>query len=163
MNNANAETRLNKCKEKLNRMKTIIEGVGSLSHFAPFFNEYAAVIASGAIEQAFKTIIADAFLTNPSPQLIKYIDRKIRESSMNPSLENIYSTLKSFDENWNDQFKSQLSTHPKSGEIKDSFKSLVNARNTIAHGNDSTATLENVITYYENAIHAIEIIDNIVQ
>ena len=45
---------------------------------------------------------------------MNYIDNTIRSSSMNPSISNICSTLKKFDDAWNDSFKTKL---PKSNTL----------------------------------------------
>ena len=160
MKNENAQDSIDSCLPELSKIETLIEFLGHTSPVIPYLTKYAIIRACGTIEYSFKTIIAD--LHTGSPQVLNYIDKTIRSSSMNPSLDNISRTLKQFDDNWKTDFKNKLNTHEHSDRLKTSLNSLNSARNSFAHGQTSTATFENIKSYFEDAVVIIDIVDAVV-
>lgn len=162
MNNPEAQNSINLCREELQRIKTLIEDLlGHTSPIVPYLTKYAIVRACGTIEYSFKTIIADLHTGN-TPQVANYIDNTIRNSSMNPSISNICSTLKKFDEEWNTTFKQKINNHVHGQRLKDSIDSLNNARNSFAHGGTPTSSFENVSEYFEDTVLIINMLDEVV-
>ena len=164
MNNKDIEKWLN---ESLNELKSIkkIMRAKTFNNLSPYLVKYAIIRACGAIEVAFKSIVAD-FCDNKTTiqQLNYYIDNDIRNSSMNPSMDNLYKMLLKFDENWNNNFKNQLSQETDRRVWESSLKSLNNERNKFAHGTlATTLSINDVILYFSDSIKIIEIFDNVVQ
>tara|TARA_R110000868_G_scaffold205701_1_gene454261 strand:- start:345 stop:836 length:492 start_codon:yes stop_codon:yes gene_type:complete len=161
MNNQNAQSSIDSCLEELERINTLIENLlGHTSPIIPYLTKYAIVRACGTIEYCFKTIIAD--LHTGSPQVMNYIDSTIRSSSMNPSISNICSTLKKFDEDWNSSFTSKIRDHAHPQRLRDSIESLNNARNSFAHGGTPSSSFENVRDYFNDTVIIIEMLDEVV-
>ncbi len=104
MNNQEALNLIDNCKDELKRIFHLIEGHGRTSNIVPFLTNYAIVKSCGTVENCFKTIIADIH-SDQSPQVVNYVDNTIRNSSMNPSMNNICNTLNKFDKTWNTLFK----------------------------------------------------------
>lgn len=161
MNNLNAQNLIDNCLIELQGIESLINGLGHLSRPVPYLTKYAVIKSCGTIESCFKTIIADVH-SNQSTQIQNYIDKTIRESSMNPSQKNICSTLKRFDTNWNVNFKQQLNSHLNSQQIKDSLSSLNEARNTFAHGGNITQSFQTIKDYFLDSVEVIKIMDNVV-
>ena len=161
MNNQEAQDSINKCLEELQRIYHLVEGHGGTSPIVPFLTNYAIVRACGTIEFSFKTILSDS-LSGHSTQIANYIDYTIRNSSMNPSRENICKTLKKFDDTWNKEFKKRLNIHPDSTRIKSSIDSLNSSRNSFAHGDPLTSSFKDIRKYFNDSIEIIEILDDIV-
>lgn len=161
MNNQNAQSSIDSCIEELQRIDTLIENLlGHTSPIIPYLTKYAIVRACGTIEYCFKTIIAD--LHTGSPQVMNYIDNTIRSSSMNPSIPNICSTLKKFDENWKTSFTQKISSHEHPQRLRDSIESLNNARNSFAHGGTPSSSFENVRDYFNDTVLIISMLDEVV-
>ena len=162
MNNQEAQNSIEICNEELLRIDSMIGNLlGHTSPIVPYLTKYAIVRACGTIEYCFKTIIADLHAGN-SPQVMNYIDNTIRSSSMNPSISNICSTLKKFDDAWNDSFKAKLNGNEHSQRIKDSIDSLNSARNSFAHGGTPSSSFENVRAYFEDTVLIINMLDEVV-
>lgn len=161
MQNKFAEENINNCLQEFERIHHLIEGVGQLSPMVPFLTRYAIIKSCGTIELCFKTIVSD-FHSNQSAQIRNFIDNTIRNSSMNPSKDNICKTLKKFDEKWNEDFKNELSKIENSKRIQDSLDSLNNARNDFAHGGNPTPSFDNIRDYFNDVIEVIKIIDRVV-
>lgn len=162
MNNSSAIEGINGCNQELEKIHFIIEGIGSASHPIPYLTKYAIIKACGTVEFCFKTILSDSCANGQSQQIKNYIDNTFRNSSMNPSKDNISKVLKQFDEQWSLKFKERLSTLEHKERILDSLKSLNDARNTFAHGGNPSASFENVRNYFADSIKIIELIDEIV-
>lgn len=161
MNNANALTSIGICNAELQRIFHLIEGLGHMSPVVPFLTNYSIVRACGTVEFCFKTIISDLHAGHSS-QVQNYVDNTIRNSSMNPSRENICKTLKRFDEEWNTRFKSKLNGHEHSARIKSSIDSLNNARNSFAHGETPSSSFENIKNYFEDSVIILGMLDEVV-
>lgn len=161
MNNQNAQSSIDSCIEELDRIETLIENLlGHTSPIIPYLTKYAIVRTCGTIEYCFKTIIAD--LHTGSPQVMNYIDSTIRSSSMNPSISNICSTLKKFDEDWNNSFTGKIRDHEHPQRLRDSIESLNSARNSFAHGGTPSSSFENVRDYFNDTVIIIEMLDEVV-
>ena len=161
MNNQEALSSINDCNDELTKIQNLIETVGGTSPLASFLTRYATIKSCGTIELCFKTIISDIH-SGQSPQIVNYVDSTIRNSSMNPSLDNIYKVLKKFDFDWYNNFKEEFKKLPDYSKLKDSLESLNEARNTFAHGKYITASFYDIKSYYHDSVKIIKILDNIV-
>jgi hypothetical protein len=162
MNNITAEESINTCLYELEKIKMLIEGMGSTSNPVPFLTKYAIIKSCGTIEFCFKAIISDIHL-NQSQQIANYINTTFRFSSINPSIGNICRSLMKFDKTWNESFKLKFKEHPHSNRIGDSLRSLNNSRNNFAHGGHPTTTFDNVIVYFNDSVEVIKILDEVVR
>lgn len=161
MNNENAQASIDVCNAELQRIFHLIEGLGHMSPVVPFLTNYSIVRACGTVEFCFKTIISDLHAGH-SPQVQHYVDNTIRNSSMNPSRDNICKTLRRFDEDWNTKFKDKLNTHEHSARIKSSIDSLNTARNSFAHGETPSSSFENIKNYFKDSVVILEMLDEVV-
>ena len=161
MNNLIADTALNDCKSELLQIESLIQNAGSMSATAKYFTFYSLIKACGTIEFAFKTIISDVH-NGASSQLTRYIDLKIRSSSMNPSYSNIYNLLKDFDEVWAADFKRVCNSVPDGPRFVSSLDSLNKNRNAFAHGQRISASFSDIKSYFLDSSKIIELLDGVV-
>lgn len=161
MNNVDATTSITNCSDELQRIFHLIEGHGHMSPIVPFLTNYSIVKSCGTVEFCFKTIISDVH-SKQSLQIVNYVDNTIRNSSMNPSYENICKTLKKFDDSWHKAFKEKVNSHEHNKRITSSLDSLNNARNAFAHGKNPSSSFENIRSYFNDSIEILEILDEVV-
>lgn len=162
MNNSDVKHILDSCKSDLYQVKTIINSLGLGSSIVPYLTHYATIRACGTIETAFKSIIADFCAYRSKIQVKSFLEAKIRENSCNPSYSNICSILKSFDDRWHSDLKSQVDAHINKSRLLTSLQSLVDARNSFAHGGNPSASISDVINYYDDSREVIELLDLVV-
>jgi len=162
MNNADVQTQLNNCQTELSNIQSIITGLGLTSNIVPFLTKYSVIRACGTIELSFKTVIADYCEFRSKRQVKRFISKRIREGSANPSFDMICKFLSQFDEDWKNTFKSKLNLEPNKQALTNSLQSLVDARNDFAHGGNPGASINDVITYFVNSRRIIEIMDEVV-
>ena len=161
MTNQEAQDSIDICTAELQRIYHLIQGHGHMSPIVPFLTKYSIVRACGTIEFCFKTIISDSH-SGHSTQITNFIDNTVRNSSMNPSRQNISTTLKKFDPDWKTNFNQKLNEHTDSERMKASIDSLNSARNSFAHGDTPSATFENINDYFIDSIEIMKILDEIV-
>ena len=162
MNNSDADILIDNCNIELRKIEMIINGMGPLSNVVPYLTRYSIIKSCGTIEQCFKTIISDFCSTSNSAQANTYIDTKFRNSSMNPSYENICKSLKEFDAQWTTEFKEKIKEITNHKKALQSLSSLNEARNEFAHGGTPTVTFDNVLEYFRDSILVIEKLDIVV-
>lgn len=162
MNNSDVATAISQCDSELAHIQTVIAATGGTSLVVPYLTKYAVVRTCGCIETSFKSVIADFCSYRGKKQVKRFIDRRIREGSANPTLQNMYSFLKDFDQNWYSTFKTNLNAEANSAQMLLSLQSLVDARNEFSHGGNPTVSLNDVLAYYAHAKRIIEIMDGVV-
>lgn len=162
MNNTDVEQQLNHCQTELTNIHSIITGLGLSSNIVPYLTKYSVIRACGSIESAFKTVIADYCEFRSKRQVKRFISKRIREGSANPSFDMICKFLGQFDDDWKSNFKIKLNLEPNKQALTDSLQSLVDARNDFAHGGSPGTSITDVITYFGNSRRIIEIMDEVV-
>ena len=159
ISNISAKDRISSCFSEFEKIRHMIEGMGATSNPVPFLTRYAIIRAAGTIEFSFKTIICDAHGNAQTKQIKNFIDKKFRNSSTNPSYENICSSLNSFDEEWNKKFKDIIKNIPQKSKILDSLNSLNEARNSFAHGGVPSTSFNSVYEYFQDSLKIISAIE----
>lgn len=162
MNNQNAERFLKDCDEELLKISKIIEVFGGDHDIVPFLTKYSIIRVCGAFEECIKTIIYEKVTQGQNIQIKTYIDKTLRNRSLNINLDVIIQSLTKFDENWNKTFNEKINNDEDEARIKDSIKSLYNSRNSVAHGKDTQTTFNNLKDYFENVKKVLDYIDNTV-
>ena len=160
MNNADVQRMLDECSSELLQVKTLIDSIGVASSIAPYLTKYALIRACGSIEQAFKSIICDFCSRRSKKQVKRFLENRVRESSMNPSYSNICKLLKSFDEDWSDAFQSSVNSSTDKAAWIMSLTSLVDARNDFAHGGNPSPSIGDVTSYFLHSRAVIELLDS---
>lgn len=160
MNNSEIQKLLDDCAAEVDRVRATIDMLGQTSSIVPFLTKYSIVRTCGSIEMAYKSLIADYCSWRSKPQVKTYIDNNVRDSSRNPSYDNICQLLEDFDPAWNQDFKRQSKALANWSDIKLSLASLVEARNDFAHGGNPSITIADVVTHFTNARRLIEVLDS---
>lgn len=162
MNNLDVKQELDGCWVELNHVKTLVDGLGIASAIVPYLTKYAVIRACGSIELSFKTTIADYCSRRSKKQIKRFLSRRIREGSANPSFNIICKYLLDFDEDWKRTFKTKIDNEPNKANLLTSLQSLVDARNDFAHGGSPSATISDVLTYFTHARRIMEIMDEVI-
>ncbi len=162
MHNSDVQQILEDCKVDVDNVKSIIDSLGISSSITPYLSKYSVIKTCGAIEIAYKSIVADYCCHRSKQQVKNYIDYYIRESSSNPSYHNIVKILSSFDKRWATDFVDLVKEHPRSDQLQTSLQSLVDARNDFAHGGDPTVSIDDVIIYFQDSYEIMTLLDSII-
>lgn len=160
MNNSNVQIELTRCDTVLADIQKIVTRIGATNSVSAYLTMYAVIRACGCIEAVFKAEIADFCDNGSKMQVKRFISKRIREGSANPSMDNIRRLLKEFDTTWYSTFSTNLNAEPNAAQLRTSLQSLVDARNELAHGGNPTVSLADVILYFAHAKRIIQIIDD---
>jgi len=163
INNTDVKEILRASLEEIENIDNIITNfLGSTSPASPYMSRYAIIKACSSIERSFKVIIADFLLLHTTNEsLSNFINNSIRHTSTNPKYETIVNVLKGIDRNLGNNFKIKAKEIEDFEKVKDSLNSLVNERNTLAHGGSPTITSKDVIRHFKNAIFILIALENI--
>lgn len=162
MNNDTVRVLLDDCSTELAAIEVLINGLGLGSTIVPYLSKYGLIKACGTIEQAFKSVVADRCAYRARAQIKNYLTDKVRNSSSNPSFDNICKLLKSFDAGWKTAFKDAVNNHGRASSLKTSLQSLVDARNEFAHGGSPRVSIGDVRQYFQDAREVIVELDRVV-
>jgi hypothetical protein len=78
MNNSSVECELINCKNELDQIHSLITGLGLTSTITPYLSKYAVIKGCGAIETAFKSLIADRVSRRGNTQVKRFLRKRIR-------------------------------------------------------------------------------------
>lgn len=163
MNNNQVQHQLDSCAADLTQVATIVTGMEIGNAIVPYLTKFAIIRACGAIEQAFKAVIADYCSNQSKKQVKQFLARKVRDSSANPSFSTLCRFLGDFDEQWKAAFKATLDQLPNKSQLIDSLQSLVDARNDFAHGGNPSASIGDVSRYFTDSRRVIEVMDQVIR
>lgn len=162
MNNCDVQQLLTDCDTELAHIDSIIASLGGTNLIVPYLNKYSVIKSCGTIEISFKTLIADFCSKRSKPQVKKFLNKRVRENSANPSYDRILQILAEFDGNWVINFKNQMQALTNYNSITSSIQSLVDARNDFAHGGNPTITFTDIKHYFSESKFLIETLDNVI-
>jgi hypothetical protein len=121
-----------------------------------YFAKFLVVFICGIYEEAIETIINEWIARFNSVQISKFISSSLQYTFSNPNTDNIERMLKRFDDSWRKQIV-QLPS-----QAKTSLNSMVNDKNSLAHGGSCNITLNDVVRFYQDSKVVIETIDQVV-
>ena len=160
MNNQNFLTNIDECKEDLQRIQSLINGIGSMSPVAGYLTKFALIRVCGTLEICYKTLIAD-FYEAVSPELQRYITIHVREASLNAKYDNIIKVLKEFSEEKSNDYKKNINAREDKDLILTAMSSLNSARNEVAHGGNMSLSIADMCNHFEKAVCVLGELDNI--
>ena len=106
--------------------------------------EYLCIRTSGLIEQVVKELVSEFMNGNSQQEVSKYVTGKMKNVT-NLNYVRLEKLLESFSEEWQHQYKARVSR-----EEEASLNSILNLRNSIAHGGSNTASYLIVKAHYTN-------------
>lgn len=116
--------------------------------------KYLAVLVSGYLEQAIKEVLLNYSSLGSRPQIAKYIE-STWPISRNMSADNINNILSHFNTHWSEKFSDWL----KDDIIRKSrINSIVQWRNSIAHGQESNTTGVTLVSVRDSFITIKELV-----
>lgn len=118
--------------------------------------KYLCVLTSGYLENSIRNIISDYAQNKASNPLANFIQKKVK-SITNLKNNNLIDLLNSFDSEWGDKYKTNISD-----EQVDAINSIVANRHLIAHGRNVGITYISVKNYYDDIKPSVNLIYQIV-
>ncbi|MET9020699.1 HEPN domain-containing protein [Actinopolymorpha sp. NPDC004070] len=111
---------------------------------------HICVLCSGFLEVAVVSVLSQYVSNKSAPQVATYVKASLSQFQ-NPKMSKILELVGKFDSDWRRDLTVLFE-----GELKDSVDSIVANRHAIAHGRQTTVTLQNLKSYYRNASTVID-------
>jgi hypothetical protein len=109
------------------------------------WSKYLTIIVASFLETEIRNILSEYVASKSEQRIARFANRNI-DGFRNPNPDRIKDLVHGFDERWAEQ----LNDFWKDG-IRDSVRSLVNLRNSAAHGRSFTASWNDIIRYAGDA------------
>ncbi len=138
-----------KCLIQLNRREQHLDAtferarqVDADTELLSDFAKYLCILVSGYLEQASIEILIEVTRLQSAPRVQRHIESRLHQLT-NFKTQRLVDLFRSFDPDWGIQLDSFLID-----EYKDAINSIVDNRNTIAHGGNVGITVSRVLNYY---------------
>lgn len=161
MNNQNVDIILQDCDTELTSIGSTISS-SPLSPISRHLTMYALIKSCSTIERSYKRIIADYYIAK-CPELSPYFEKKVVNSSTNPSYESICSLIKDFNSSKESLFKTNIQAMANHEQVLAQLHSLVSNRNNFAHGQTVTCSFADIMNYYTCAKSVLVCMDNVIR
>lgn len=145
------------CSTELEKIKKWIDS-NKLHSNIQYLVSYAVIKSSGTIEYTLKQILFDHLCAGCNTEALQYFTKHIIDASFNPSTGQIQKILSTISTDWEKQFEATIKGTKQKGELK----SLVDLRNNFAHGTSITASIEDVIAYFNSGVWILEKLSDII-
>lgn len=139
----NGKAEVHRLKQKLDATFGRIQAVGDDLELKADFAKYLCVLVSGYLEKAVVELVQEHARQCGAPSLQRFVEQKTRRFT-NANAQKLQDLLGSFDPDWRKNAEGFLVD-----ELKDAVDSIVDLRNTIAHGNSVSVTYHRVSDYYQ--------------
>ena len=148
---------LTDCAAELGKIKQWIDS-NKLHSNIQYLVSYAVIKSSGTIEYTMKQMLFDYLSAGCNTEALQFFTKHIIDASFNPSPGKIQKLLSSINPVWEAQFLDAI----KGSQQKGDLKSLVDLRNNFAHGLPITASIENIINYFNSGVWILEKLNGII-
>lgn len=145
---------LNDCQLELDNIQQWIAN-NNLDTNVRYLTSYSVIKSSGTIEYVFKQMIYDYLAQGANGEAKNFFCKNILEASYNPSTGQMYRILQKMSTTWKSEFESKICGSNQKGQLN----SLVDLRNSFAHGATITASINDVRTYYSAGVWILEKLD----
>lgn len=123
-----------------------------------FLVGYAVIKSCGTIEFALKQMLYDQLIAGGANDEAKnHFARHILNASFNPSCDKITRLLSSVNKEKNKRFECLIKGTQQKGDLS----SLVELRNSFAHGSAITSSIEDLKKYFDSGVWVLEQLDSV--
>ena len=144
------QAEIHQLKQRLDATFDRVKGVGQDAELQSDFAKYLCVLVSGYIERSLIALILEHARGKGAPTLQRFVEQRTKRFA-NANASRIQELLGDFDPDWRLELENILVD-----ERKSAIDSIVDLRNTIAHGNPAGLTYSRICDYYQQAQHVID-------
>ena len=153
------QNQLAECSRQLNDIDTKISALQPFDKTRAYLTQYALIKVCGTLEYVYRSIVADFFDQSSLTQIHTYLDKTVRNGSMSAKYDNMSGLLGKFDATWRNNFVNAIQNRSDGQRLIASTNSLVTNRHLFAHGQPPTATFNDILQYYKDALILINELD----
>ena len=149
---------LHREKQRIENIFSLVERLPAEEEILSHWARYLCVMTSGLLENAMRIMLSDFARRHANPRVTKFAQQHIgRLQNLNE--ERLKQVLGSFDAEWRRSFEAMVTDAHKAA-----IDSVVDNRNSIAHGLPVGITIARMRGYYNRIVEVVDWIrDNCVQ
>jgi RiboL-PSP-HEPN len=151
----NGRAEIWRLKQRLDATFKRVEQVGSDLELRSDFACYLCILVSGYLERAIIEIVLEHSRQNSSPSIQRFVESRTHNMT-NLNSQRLQQLFGSLNPDWQRDLELFLVD-----ERKDAIDSIINLRNTFAHGRPAGITYDRVARYYEQIQKVIEHVANL--
>lgn len=146
----NGRAEVSRLKQRLDATFKRVANIGGDLELQSDFARYLCVLVSGYLETAVTELVLEHARRAGGPSLQRFVDLRTRRFA-NANAQRLQDLLGSFDSDWRVALETLLVD-----EFKDAVDSIVDLKNTIAHGGSVGVTYQRVSDYYARVQRVVE-------
>lgn len=158
MYNQRVEQILADCDSELIRLEQLIVAFGSTHEASGYFSKYALLKVASTLEVAYKTLIADHYVSL-CQDLSKFVSGRVLDATMNATYDNICTMLGWFSDDIRREYKRRIDALPDKDRYCAEFKELNTARNNLVHGDANTPSFPSTKEKFEHVKEFLIVLD----
>ena len=139
----NGRAEVHRLAQRLDATFSRIRDVGPDAELQSDFARYLVILVSGFLEKAVAELVLEHARQSGAPTLQRFVESQTRHFT-NANCQRLQTLLGNFSPDWRLSLEGFLSD-----ELRDAVDSVVNLRNTIAHGGSVGVTYHRIAEYYE--------------
>lgn len=152
-----------RCQYTIDKFKIIEEAINKSANaslvspdISSMLSSYLVVFISGVYEDVIEYLFIQRAGKSNDKEIENFVKVIIDKQFRNPNYDNIRELIKGLDSKYQAILESRIDI-----KNKDGINSIVNNKNSIAHGRISNTTINDVATYHNSAIKIFEELENI--
>lgn len=147
------------CVSELSAIDTLLKNKSPGDKDVPYLTRYAIIVSASTLENICKTMIADYCESGANAIAKQYIYKTFRKKPLNVKYKTLCSTINNFNDKWRTDFKTDIKSKKNGQKWIDGLNSLVDLRNSFAHGGRPTNSFNEVHDYFKRAVRVIMILE----
>ena len=144
------QAEVHQLKQRLDATFNRVKDIGQDAELQSDFAKYLCVLVSGYIERALIALVLEHARKKGAPTLQRFVEQRTKKFT-NANAERILQLLGDFNSGWRQELENILLD-----EQRAAVDSVVNLRNTIAHGGSPELTYSGIADYYKQAQYVID-------
>jgi hypothetical protein len=151
----NGRAEVQRLSQRLDATFARVKGIESDAELQSDFARYLVILVSGFLETAVSELLLAHARQTGAPSFQRFVESRTRHFA-NANCQRLQALLGSFDPDWRVSLDRFLSD-----ELRDAVDSVVNLRNTIAHGGSVGITYQRISDYYKRIKKVIDYIADV--
>ena len=119
------------------------------------WGRYTCIVVAGFVENALQAIYSDYVAKSASPSVADYAIGQLKRIT-NPNSGSFIGTARSFNQDWGNELRDFI----RFNDRNDALDALMSNRNKIAHGGESSISVDDVKQYLPKCVEVIDFIEN---
>lgn len=141
-------------RKKLNYLYDEIGNYKGDPEILSHLTKYLCILSNGYLEEAIRTIYGQYVKKTAHPHVANYVNKNLRYFQ-NAKSERIVELTYAFSKTWGHELEIYMTD-----EMKDGIDSIVEIKNSLAHGGNVGVTYRDLRNYWENASKVLDYIES---